>query len=82
MELSLPYTEDTAVYQHAQFIVNKGDTVKRGQIIGYMSDKGTAGQVHLHYEIRKDGLYAGPGGSGEIVNPLLKMPSIYLDNKY
>ena len=75
--LSLPYTIDTAVYQHAVSIVETGDIVKRGQVIGYMSDEGTPGQVHLHYEIRKDGLYAGQGGQGELVDPLSRMPKTY-----
>lgn len=81
VELSLPNTNNTAVYQHAEFIVYAGDSVKRGQIIGYMSDVGCQGQVHLHYEIRKDGLYAGKNGTGELVNPLLHMPSSYYEQK-
>ena len=76
VELSLPKTKNTAVYQHGDFIVQKGSTVKRGQIIGYMSDNGTPGNVHLHYEIRKDGEYAGTDSS-KIENPLNHMPSSY-----
>ena len=79
VEITLPYTNDTAVYQHADFIVKEGEAVKRGQIIGYMSDNGTNGQVHLHYEIRKNGEYAGYGGSVELVNPRKHMPSTYHD---
>jgi murein DD-endopeptidase MepM/ murein hydrolase activator NlpD len=82
VELSLPYTNDTAIYQHAEFIVEQGDTVKRGQVIGYMSDEGTEGQVHLHYEIRKDGLYAGDGGAGQLVDPLTRMPGLYYYEKH
>jgi murein DD-endopeptidase MepM/ murein hydrolase activator NlpD len=77
LELDLPNTDDTAVYQHAEFIVAEGDTVKKGDIIGYMSDIGTPGQVHLHFEIRQDGLYAGTGGTGELVNPLDYLPTSY-----
>lgn len=76
VEQTLPYTNDTAVYQHADFIVTEGQTVRRGDVIGYMSDNGTPGQVHLHYEIRKDGEYAG-SDSSKIVNPLDHMPSDY-----
>ena len=65
------------VYQHAEFIVAEGDTVKKGDIIGYMSDIGTPGQVHLHFEIRQDGLYAETGGTGELVNPLDYLPDTY-----
>ena len=79
VEITLPYTTDTAVYEHANFIVKTGESVKRGQIIGYMSDEGTPGEVHLHYEIRKNGEYAGYGGSGELVNPREHMPSTYHD---
>lgn len=76
VEIALPYTNDTAVYQHADFIVKEGEAVKRGQIIGYMSDNGTNGQVHLHYEIRKNGEYAGKDVS-KIEDPLNHMPSTY-----
>jgi murein DD-endopeptidase MepM/ murein hydrolase activator NlpD len=77
LELDLPNTDDTAVYQHAEFIVAEGATVRKGDIIGYMSDIGTPGQVHLHFEIRQDGLYAGTGGTGELVNPLDYLPTSY-----
>ena len=75
LEFSLPYSSDTAIYQHGDFIVSEGESVKRGQVIGYMSDKGTKDQVHLHYEIRKDGVYKNP-----IVDPLPHMPFIYTEN--
>lgn len=77
LEQDLPNTDDTAVYQHGEFIVEEGDTVERGEVIGYMSDIGTPGQVHLHFEIREDGQYAGPGGTGELVDPLDYLPSSY-----
>ena len=77
LKLDLPNTDDTAVYQHAEFIVAEGATVRKGDIIGYMSDIGTPGQVHLHFEIRQDGLYAGTGGTGELVNPLDYLPTSY-----
>lgn len=34
-----------------------------------MSDVGTPGQVHLHYEIRENGVYAGDDPS-KIIDPL------------
>lgn len=77
VEQTLPGTKDTAVYQHAVFVVEAGDTVKRGQIIGYMSDIGTKDNVHLHYEIRKDAIYAGGDNDIPIENPLKHMPSTY-----
>ena len=81
IEQTLPGTKDTAVYQHAAFIVKAGDTVKRGQIIGYMSDIGTKNNVHLHYEIRKNGVYAGGNNDIPIENPLKHMPSTYYVEK-
>lgn len=82
VEQTLPGTKDTAVYQHAEFIVEAGDTVKRGQIIGYMSDIGTKDNVHLHYEIRKNAVYAGGNNDIPIENPLNHMPSsYYIENK-
>ena len=80
LEQSLPNGandgKDTAVYQHAEFIVSEGDTVKRGQVIGYMSDKGTPGQVHLHFEIRAGGVYADQDAS-KVVDPTDYMPDSY-----
>ena len=61
--------------------VKAGDTVKRGQIIGYMSDIGTKNNVHLHYEIRKNGVYAGGNNDIPIENPLKHMPSTYYVEK-
>ena len=82
LELSLPYTKDRAIYQHANFIVNVGDEVKRGQVIGYMDNIGPKGMAtHLHYEIRKNGLYAGPEVGGVLVDPTLHMPGTYYFEK-
>ncbi|MEE3313524.1 MAG: M23 family metallopeptidase, partial [Treponema sp.] len=81
LELSLPGTKDRAIYQHADFIVKPGDEVKRGQIIGYMDsiNVGT-NQVHLHYEIRHNGIYALSEG-GVLVDPTLHMPGTYYFDK-
>ena len=51
--------------------------VQQGNQIGTMSDNGTPGNVHLHFEIREDGLYAGAGGTGNLVDPLEYLPSEY-----
>ncbi|MBP5452763.1 MAG: M23 family metallopeptidase [Treponema sp.] len=78
----MPYTKDRAIYQHANFIVNVGDEVKRGQVIGYMDNIGPKGMAtHLHYEIRKNGLYAGPEVGGVLVDPTLHMPGTYYFEK-
>ena len=81
LELSLPGTKDRAIYQHADFIVKPGDEVKRGQIIGYMDSINVgANQVHLHYEIRHNGIYALSEG-GVLVDPTLHMPGTYYFDK-
>ena len=74
---TLPGTNDTAVYQHGDFTVEVGTVVQQGDQIGTMADNGTPGNVHLHFEIRQDGLYAGDGGTGNLVNPLDYLPSTY-----
>ena len=80
--ITLPNSKDLAVFQHANFIVNVGDEVKRGQVIGYMDNKGPEDMAtHLHYEIRKNGLYAGPRGGGVLVDPTLHMPGTYYFEK-
>ena len=57
LEISLP-NGDTAVYIHGEFPdLKPGDYVGRGQVIGSMSDIGSKGQVHLHFEIRTNGVY-------------------------
>ena len=82
LEISLPDTKDRAIYQHATFIVSPGDEVKRGQVIGYMDNIGPEGMAtHLHYEIRKDGLYAGPKVGGVLVDPVPHMPGTYYFEK-
>ena len=44
------------VYAHnSQNIVNVGDRVQPGQVIGYVGSTGKATGPHLHYEVRKNG---------------------------
>ncbi len=40
--------------------VQPGDTVKRGQVIGYVGRTGRVTGVHLHYEVLKDGRSINP----------------------
>jgi murein DD-endopeptidase MepM/ murein hydrolase activator NlpD len=50
------------LYAHmSQFNVRRGQSVKRGQVIGYVGNTGTSVAPHLHYEVIK---------SGDKVNPV------------
>lgn len=43
------------LYGHmSQFNVRRGQSVKRGDIIGYVGNTGTSSAPHLHYEVWKD----------------------------
>ncbi len=48
-------------YAHlSKIVVNYGQYVKKGQIIGYMGNSGKSTGEHLHYEVRKDGIPIDP----------------------
>ncbi len=48
-------------YAHMQqFIVKRGQKVKKGQIIGYVGSTGSSTVSHLHYEILKDNKNINP----------------------
>lgn len=48
-------------YGHMQrFIVQPGQQVSRGQIIGYMGNTGRSVGTHLHYEVWKNGVAVNP----------------------
>ena len=40
--------------------VAEGDEVYQGQIIGYVGQTGAVTAAHLHFEVRKDGVYQNP----------------------
>ena len=43
------------LYAHmTKYIVNRGQKVKRGEIIGYVGSSGTSVAPHLHYEVMKN----------------------------
>jgi murein DD-endopeptidase MepM/ murein hydrolase activator NlpD len=48
-------------YAHlSSFLVNQGDTVKRGDLIGLVGNSGKSTGPHLHYEVEKDGHKVNP----------------------
>ncbi len=50
-----------SIYCHAErVLVNKGDSVKRGDAIGRVGSTGRATGAHLHYEIHNDGQPVNP----------------------
>ena len=53
----------TTVYAHNEKnLVEEGDFVDKGQIIGKVGDTGRASTPHLHFEIRRDGRAQDPVG--------------------
>ncbi len=49
------------LYAHmTQYIVRRGEKVKRGQVIGYVGSTGTSVAPHLHYEVIKNGEKVNP----------------------
>ena len=49
------------LYAHMKkYIVNRGETVNRGDLIGYVGSTGTSVAPHLHYEVHKDGKKINP----------------------
>ncbi|OAG27852.1 M23 family metallopeptidase [Thermodesulfatator autotrophicus] len=50
-----------SLYAHLSgFTVAKGDTVKRGQLIGYTDTTGLAGGDHLHFSVLVQGVFVEP----------------------
>lgn len=48
-------------YAHmARFIVNPGEKIKRGQVIGYVGSTGRSAGEHLHYEVLYQGIQINP----------------------
>ena len=60
--LILDITGRGGMYFYGHFdkiLVGYGDSVKAGQLIGYMGDTGSPGAVHLHLEVRPNGWSGG-----------------------
>lgn len=51
----------SSIYMHLQYYtVSKNQTVKQGQLIGYMGSTGIVTGTHLHFGIIKNGSYVNP----------------------
>ncbi|MDR2175123.1 MAG: M23 family metallopeptidase [Synergistaceae bacterium] len=49
------------LYAHCQSVsVKKGQTVKRGDVIGFVGSSGRATTAHVHFEVRKNGKAVNP----------------------
>ena len=58
----LDITGSRGMYFYGHFdkiVVGYGESVKAGQLIGYMGDTGSPGAVHLHLEVRPNGWSGG-----------------------
>jgi len=54
------YGYETLYAHMTKYIVKKGQSVKRGEIIGYVGSTGTSVAPHLHYEVHKNGRKINP----------------------
>lgn len=54
------YGYETLYAHMSDFNVKVGDTVSRGQVIGFVGSTGTSTAPHLHYEVHKDGQNVDP----------------------
>jgi murein DD-endopeptidase MepM/ murein hydrolase activator NlpD len=50
----------TSYNQMEKYIVEGGQAVKKGEVIGYVGSTGLSTGPHLHYEVMKDGKYVDP----------------------
>jgi murein DD-endopeptidase MepM/ murein hydrolase activator NlpD len=51
---------DTSYSHLSRFVVRDGQTVKQGQVIGYVGSTGLATGPHLHYQMWRNGQYVDP----------------------
>ncbi len=50
----------TSYNQMQKYLVEAGQTVKKGEVIGYVGSTGLSTGPHLHYEVMKDGKFVDP----------------------
>ena len=51
----------TTLYAHClSLVVHAGQSVKQGQLIGYVGSTGRSSGNHCHFEIRHNGSYVAP----------------------
>lgn len=68
--ICVAHVELSTCYAHLQSIRAKaGQTVKRGEVIGYVGNTGNSGAIHLHFEVR-----SGTQAWGEPLDPLKHLP--------
>jgi len=67
---------DSAVYIHGKYTAVKGARVRIGDKIGTMSNIGSPKDVHLHFEIRRNGVY--PSTVDKAIDPVERLPAGFI----
>ncbi|HEX5237041.1 MAG TPA: M23 family metallopeptidase, partial [Sphingomicrobium sp.] len=63
---------DTLYGHMSRLVAYAGETVRRGEVIGYVGSSGLSTGPHLHFEVTKDGRPVNPltvkmgGGAGQL----------------
>jgi murein DD-endopeptidase MepM/ murein hydrolase activator NlpD len=62
IDIGNSYGYETLYAHLSAMYVKKGDTIKKGQVIGVIGNSGSTTGIHLHYEIRKNDNLKDPLG--------------------